>query len=101
MGGRGPDEPEHPSQNSHCTEMGGCPGKGLLDAEDAEWWHAACGSLTMTLAVRGRSSPSAASSMVVWPYRSEMSSSDQLKGTSGSGRKEERVFSAFSVANSS
>lgn len=52
--------------------------------------------VTMTLAGRGRRSPSAASSMVVWPYRSEMSSSDQLKGTSGSGRKGETVFCVLS-----
>lgn len=32
--------------------------------------------------------------MVVWLYRSEMSSSDQLKGTSGSVKKEKRMFCA-------
>ena len=40
--------------------------------------------------------PSAASIMVVWLYRSEMSSSDQLKGTSGSVKKEKRMFYALS-----
>lgn len=38
--------------------------------------------------------PSAASRMVVWLYRSEMSSSDQLKGALGSV-KEEKVLCIF------
>lgn len=43
-------------------------------------------------------SPSAASSMVAWLYRSERSSSDQLKGTLGSEKeKEHSVLPPFSV----
>lgn len=45
-------------------------------------------------------SPSAASTMVVWPYRSEMSSSDQLKGTSGSVKGEGHLgLSPFSAGH--
>lgn len=95
--GRGPDEPEHRfSEFTLHGDVGmsreGAPRqRGRRAAGCCAWLpdsDAGCEGPAF--------SPSAASSMVVWPYRSETSSSDQLKGTSGSERKEEGVFCALS-----
>ena len=66
------------------------------------WWEATpeAHPLRTTCGKAEAPSPSAASRMVVWPYRWEMSSSDQLKGTLGSVKAEgHRGLSPCSVGH--